>query len=67
MYTGPGAAPMLAAAAAWDALAADLELAAVGYSEVISSLIGHQWSGRSYEHPSGARGFVDGQRVRRRA
>ncbi|OBH16594.1 hypothetical protein A5710_18235 [Mycolicibacter sinensis] len=45
MYTGPGAAPMLAAAAAWDALAADLETAAVGYSEVIAGLIGHQWSG----------------------
>jgi len=45
MYTGPGAAPMLAAAAAWDALAADLETAAVGYSEVVSSLIGHEWSG----------------------
>lgn len=45
MYTGPGAAPMLAAAAAWDALAADLETAAVGYSGVLSSLIGHAWSG----------------------
>lgn len=45
MYTGPGAAPMLAAAASWDALAADLEAAAVGYSEVISTLIGHEWSG----------------------
>lgn len=45
MYTGPGAAPLLAAAAAWDALAAELETAAVGYSGVISSLIGHAWSG----------------------
>lgn len=45
MYSGPGAAPMLAAAASWDALAADLETAAVGYSDVISSLIGHEWSG----------------------
>lgn len=45
MYTGPGAAPMLAASAAWDALAADLESAAAGYSEVIASLIGHAWSG----------------------
>ena len=47
MYTGPGAAPMLAAAAAWDALAADLESAAVGCSEVVASLIGHEWSGPS--------------------
>ena len=45
MYTGPGAAPLLAAAAAWDALAAELETAAVGYSGVISILIGHAWSG----------------------
>lgn len=45
MYTGPGAAPMLAAASAWDALAADLEAAAVGYSEVLASLIGQEWSG----------------------
>ncbi|WP_052957067.1 PPE family protein [Mycolicibacter heraklionensis] len=45
MYTGPGAAPMLTAAAAWDALAAELETAAAGYSGVISSLIGHAWSG----------------------
>ncbi|MGB3473974.1 MAG: PPE family protein [Mycobacterium sp.] len=45
MYTGAGAAPMLAAAAAWDALAAELEAAAVGYAGAIESLIGHAWSG----------------------
>lgn len=45
MYAGPGAAPMLAASAAWQALAAELELAAAGYSEVISTLIGQSWSG----------------------
>lgn len=45
MYTGPGAAPMLAAATAWDALAAELETAAAGCSGVIASLIGHAWSG----------------------
>lgn len=45
MYTGPGAGPMLAAATAWEALAAELELAAISYSEVISSLVGHAWSG----------------------
>ncbi|GFG71826.1 PPE family protein [Mycolicibacter senuensis] len=45
MYTGPGAAPMIAAASAWDVLAADLEIAAVGYSEAIASLTGHHWSG----------------------
>ena len=38
MYTGPGAGPMLAAAAAWDALAADLFSAASSYGLVISDL-----------------------------
>jgi hypothetical protein len=32
MYTGPGAGPMLAAAASWDAIAAQLESAASGCS-----------------------------------
>jgi PPE-repeat protein len=45
MYTGPGAGPMLAAAAAWDALAAELESAAAGYSSVVSGLTGQDWSG----------------------
>lgn len=45
MYTGPGSAPMLAAAAAWDALAAELQSAASGYSAVISGLTGQAWSG----------------------
>src|SRR6188472_736120 len=31
MYTGPGASPMVAAAAAWDALAAELRSAAAPY------------------------------------
>lgn len=45
MYTGPGSAPMLAAAAAWDALAAELASASSGYSAVISGLTGQAWSG----------------------
>ncbi|MGH9526803.1 MAG: PPE domain-containing protein, partial [Terriglobales bacterium] len=36
MYLGPGVGPMLAAAAAWDGLAAELGLAASGYNSVIS-------------------------------
>ncbi len=35
MYTGPGAGPMLAAAAGWDAVAAELESTASGYSSVL--------------------------------
>jgi PPE-repeat protein len=47
MYTGPGAGPMLAAAAAWDAVAAQLESAAAGYSAEISGLTGQTWFGPS--------------------
>ncbi|MCV7089059.1 PPE family protein [Mycobacterium interjectum] len=38
MYTGPGSGPMLAAAAAWDDLAAQLHSTAASYSSVISGL-----------------------------
>jgi PPE-repeat protein len=38
MYTGPGAGPMLAAAAAWDALATELYSTASSYAAVISGL-----------------------------
>jgi PPE-repeat protein len=47
MYSGPGSGPMLAASAAWDVMAAELETAAAGYFGVISSLAGHTWSGPS--------------------
>ncbi|OBH30041.1 hypothetical protein A5692_20030 [Mycobacterium sp. E342] len=46
MYAGPGSGPMLAAAAAWDALAAQLESAASGYSAEVSGLTG-RWFGPS--------------------
>jgi PPE-repeat protein len=46
MYAGPGSGPMLAAAANWDEVAAQLEAAASGYSSEISQLTG-QWSGPS--------------------
>jgi PPE-repeat protein len=45
MYAGPGAAPMLSAAASWHALAAELESTAAGYSSVIAELTGQVWSG----------------------
>ncbi|ORW00071.1 PPE family protein [Mycobacterium lacus] len=45
MYAGPGSGPLLAAAAAWDGLAAELALAAAGYSSVISELTSAQWVG----------------------
>lgn len=46
MYSGPGSAPMLAAAAAWDDLAVDLHSTAAAYGSVISELAG-SWSGAS--------------------
>ena len=45
MYTGPGSGPMLAAAAAWDGLANELQSAAASYSSVISSLTSGPWLG----------------------
>ncbi|BCZ22976.1 PPE family protein [Mycobacterium senriense] len=46
MYVGPGSAPMLAAAAGWDALAAELHSAAASYESVISNVAG-AWQGPS--------------------
>ncbi|MBV8291279.1 MAG: PPE family protein, partial [Mycobacterium sp.] len=46
MYTGPGAGPMLAAATAWDGLAAQLQSTAASYSSVISGLAAG-WQGPS--------------------
>lgn len=47
MYAGPGAQPMLAAAAAWDELAAELGTAASGYGSAITELTGAPWIGPS--------------------
>jgi PPE-repeat protein len=45
MYAGPGAGSMLAAAAAWDGLAADLHATAASCSSVVSGLTGGSWRG----------------------
>jgi PPE-repeat protein len=45
MYAGPGAGPLLAAAAAWDALAAQLDLFATAYSGTLAAMLGENWSG----------------------
>jgi PPE-repeat protein len=47
MYTGPGAGSMLAAAAAWDGLSAELQSAASTYRSVISVLTSGPWMGPS--------------------
>jgi PPE-repeat protein len=46
MYAGPGAGPMIAVGAAWDALADDLYLAATAYGSVLSDLASY-WLGPS--------------------
>jgi PPE-repeat protein len=46
MYAGPGAGPMLSAAAAWDGLAAELHSTAASYGSVISGLAAG-WRGPS--------------------
>ena len=45
MYDGPGSGSMLAAAAAWDGLAAELHSTATSYESVISELSAGPWLG----------------------
>jgi PPE-repeat protein len=47
MYAGPGSGPMLAAATAWDGLAAELQSTAASYGSAISELTGGPWLGPS--------------------
>jgi PPE-repeat protein len=47
MYSGPGSGPLLAAAAAWNALAAEMRSAATAYDSVIRELITAGWYGPS--------------------
>ena len=45
MYAGPGSGPMMAAAAAWDEIAAELGVAASGYNSVVTELTSGPWVG----------------------
>ncbi|WP_076064075.1 PPE family protein [Mycobacterium sp. IS-1264] len=47
MYAGPGSGPMLAAAAAWEGLAAELRMAATGYGSTVLELADAGWQGPS--------------------
>ncbi|WAC92063.1 PPE family protein [Mycobacterium sp. Aquia_213] len=47
MYSGPGSGPLLAAAAAWDVLAAELYAAAAVYGSLIAGLTDGPWEGPS--------------------
>jgi PPE-repeat protein len=45
MYAGPGSGPIIAAAASWDSLAAEVSSAAGDYGSVISGLTSGPWRG----------------------
>jgi PPE-repeat protein len=47
MYSGAGSGPLMAAASAWDELAADLEATAASYQTVLTELTGTTWLGPS--------------------
>jgi PPE-repeat protein len=47
MYVGAGSGSLLAAAAAWNAMAAELRSAAINYESVVRSLVSEGWLGPS--------------------
>jgi PPE-repeat protein len=47
IFAGAGAAPLLAAAAAWDGLAEDLASSATSFGSVASDLVANSWQGAS--------------------
>ncbi|TAM63618.1 PPE family protein [Mycobacterium sp.] len=47
IYSGPGSGPMLAAAAAWNTMAAEMRSAAASYGSVVTELTGGGWFGPS--------------------
>jgi PPE-repeat protein len=54
MYSGPGSGSMLAAAAAWNAISAEMRSAATNYESVITSLTSEGWLGPSSTKMSAA-------------
>ncbi|MBW0013723.1 PPE family protein [Mycobacterium sp.] len=47
MYAGPGSASMLAAASAWNTMAAEMRSASASYDSVVAGLTGESWFGPS--------------------
>jgi PPE-repeat protein len=45
LYAGVGSTPLVAAASAWNSLAAELNAAALGYANVVTRLAGEEWLG----------------------
>lgn len=54
MYSGAGSGPLMAAASAWDELAADLETTATSYQTIVGQLTGGSWLGPSSVRMSAA-------------
>ena len=54
MYAGPGSGPMLAAAAAWEALAGELQSTASSWLTVLTGLTDGPWQGPSSAAMAGA-------------
>ena len=60
MYAGAGAGPLMAAAAAWNNLAAELSTTAAQYESIITSLTTEQWTGAgSAAAAAAAQPYVD--------
>src|SRR6201992_2748483 len=53
IYSGPGSAPLLAAATAWDALASELQTTAASYGSTIGELTS-SWQGPSSQAAASA-------------
>ncbi|BAX91756.1 PPE family protein [Mycobacterium shigaense] len=47
IYSGPGSAPLLDAATAWDGLSAELQSAAASYGSIVEGLVNESWTGPS--------------------
>ncbi|MCY0609653.1 PPE domain-containing protein, partial [Klebsiella pneumoniae] len=47
MFCGAGSGPMLAAAAAWDGLAAELQSMAASYASIVEGMASESWLGPS--------------------
>jgi PPE-repeat protein len=54
IYSGPGAESLTAAAAAWDALAAELQSTAAQFESTIVGLVGGDWTGPSADAAAAA-------------
>ncbi len=59
IYTGPGSAPLLAAATAWDALASELQTTAASYASTVGP-VDHKLAGALFDGGSRRCGTVHG-------